>query len=225
MAGKDRKEKALLILTGIAAVAVMLFTELCLKPGYLVKSLIKASAFLGAALLYAFFSKKNLAELLHLKPLKNGKAVLLLAAGTLFAILLLFFILRNRFDLAQIRTRLTAKEGLTQGNCIFVFLYIAFVNSFLEEAFFRGLLFRGLGGQGSMAYLVSGLLFAVYHVGILDSWFAPWIFVLMIAGLFSCGVMFDRLTVRHGSLLGSWIVHFSANLAIDLIGAYLMFCL
>lgn len=52
-------------------------------------------------------------------------------------------------------------------NFIYVALYISFINSLLEEFFFRGYVFLILKKDSSLkfAYGFSSLMFAFYHVG------------------------------------------------------------
>ncbi len=109
--------------------------------------------------------------------------------------------------------------GVTGNNFWLVSLYIAFVNSFLEEFFFRGFGFLSLGEAlgPKAAYLFSSLLFALYHVAIMASWFSLALFLLLTAGL-----LFNWLDSRTNSLYPSWFVHICANLAINSIG-FLLF--
>lgn len=120
-----------------------------------------------------------------------------------------------------IRERLMAKEGLTRQNCLLVFAYIILVNSFLEEAFFRGFLGHSLPKPRGIAF--GSLAFAVYHIGILDSWMNAGLLLLMTAGLVAVGAVLQCICDRYDSLAASWIVHGCANLAINAIGCYVMF--
>ncbi|MCL1789295.1 MAG: CPBP family intramembrane metalloprotease, partial [Oscillospiraceae bacterium] len=64
------------------------------------------------------------------------------------------------------------------------------------------------------------LLFSVYHVFIIDKLFSLGIFVFLMCGLAAAGLIFNELARRCKSMTGSLIVHISANLAINSIGAY-----
>ena len=61
------------------------------------------------------------------------------------------------------------------------------------------------------------MTFALYHVSIMDGWFQPVWFVLFIIALAVAGMLFDFLD-RKGGIWCGWLVHASANLAINLIG-------
>ena len=151
---------------------------------------------------------------------RDFKAILGLSIGVYFFIIILFFLLRDYIDLDVIRNNLLAKENITTTNFVYVSLYISFVNSFLEELFFRGFMFLSLTKSGSrrFAYLISSLAFSLYHVAIISAWFNIWIFILIIVGLMFVGYIFNYITEKLDSFLASWIVHIFANLAINTIG-------
>jgi membrane protease YdiL (CAAX protease family) len=148
-----------------------------------------------------------------------GKLFLLM--GVMFAgVWAGFLLLRGFLDLSLIRERLSQKEGLTKENCLFVFAYIIVVNSFLEEAFFRGFLGHAFPeGCRSRNTVFAALCFAVYHIGILDTWVSPVLLVLMTAGLAGVGAVLQIICDRFGSMKASWLVHGCANFAINTIGA------
>jgi membrane protease YdiL (CAAX protease family) len=110
--------------------------------------------------------------------------------------------------------------GVVKDNFILVAIYISFVNSLLEEFFFRGFIYLGLLGKTKRfnAYFISAGIFAVYHLAIIKGWFSPLIFVLSMIGLFVGGLIFDKLNEKNGNILSSWLVHMMANLAINTIG-------
>ena len=99
-------------------------------------------------------------------------------------------------------------------------IYISFVNSMLEEFFFRGYAFLILKTECGrlFAYIFSSSLFAFYHVGMTSGWFNPLIYILSMLGLFIGGCIFNLLNERMLSILPSWLVHMCANFAINTIG-------
>ncbi|MBO4696806.1 MAG: CPBP family intramembrane metalloprotease [Lachnospiraceae bacterium] len=210
-----------LILTAAALTAVFL-TEQIIKPGYWIKSAVKVSAFGGAVLIYMLLSGKKLCDLINLHKPKSIRKLLLCIALFFVGIIALFLIFKSRIDMASIRQSLVTKEGLTRKNCFFVFAYIIIVNSFLEEAFFRGFL-SGIIPNKKIGYPVSALMFSLYHIGIIGSWFHPLILLLCIAGLAAVGLFLQFLSERFRSVAAGWIVHASANVAINTIGALLIF--
>ena len=95
-----------------------------------------------------------------------------------------------------------------------------FVNSLLEEFFFRGFAFLVLRRYADerFACLLSALSFALYHTAMMLGWFPPLLFLLALAGLTAGGVLFNLLDARAGTIFPSWAVHIFANLAINTVG-------
>ena len=99
-------------------------------------------------------------------------------------------------------------------------IYISFINSLLEEFFFRGFAFlslKRLTGRG-FAYVFSSLSFALYHVAMMIGWFSLPLFMLMLAGLFVGGMIFNYLNEKCENVYTSWLVHMFANLGINTVG-------
>ena len=147
-----------------------------------------------------------------------------LGIGCLALILIGYTLLSSFFDPNQILSGLRNQQ-ITKSVYPFVFLHIVLVNSFLEEFFFRGFLFRNLYLQGKKgyAYLFSSVLFALYHIGIFGSWFSPFMVVVCLAGLVLSGLFFCEVDRRCESIYGGWVIHLGANVGINLIGAYLFY--
>ena len=147
----------------------------------------------------------------------------LLAPGAFAGILGGYALLSPWLDLSAIPGNLAAKEGLTAATFPLAALYISFVNSLLEEFFFRGFAFLTLRetGKPALAWGFSALAFALYHVCIMGSWFHPVLFLLLTAALAAAGLLFNQLD-RQGSLWPAWLVHMAANLAINIIGMRLL---
>lgn len=193
-----------------------------LSPPYLYKSLIKIVLFLIVPSLYffAFRGKKEHLSRLFL-PKKKGILLSLALGFSVFCVILgAYFALRPWIDFSGIRASLTDGIGVTAENFLFVALYISFVNSLLEEFFFRGFAFLLLRQEVGrrFAYLYSSVLFAFYHVGMTSGWFNPLIGALAMLGLFAGGCIFNYLNERFDCLYPSWLVHMFANFAINTIG-------
>ena len=99
-------------------------------------------------------------------------------------------------------------------------LYISFINSFLEEFFFRGFAFISLKKLTSrkFAYIFSAALFALYHAGMTAGYFHIGIFLATLAGLFVAGIIFNYLNEKSENIYTSWLVHMFANFAINTVG-------
>ena len=72
--------------------------------------------------------------------------------------------------------------------------------------------------DGRFAYAFSAGAFAIYHIGIISGWFSFPVFILMVAGLFAAGLALNFFCHYADSILGSWVIHIAANLAINTIG-------
>ena len=218
----EKKSKIISIILVISVLVFAFIEELYLKPGYLVKSIIKVSTFGGIILLYAFMAKKKLTEVINLHKIKKFGVLLGCIALFFIGIGILFLIFKNNINLESIRQSLVTKEGLTKENCLFAFAYIIFINSFLEEAFFRGFI-SGMLGNKIWGYVVSAVLFSIYHIGIIGGWFNPFVFIICVVGLAIVGLFLQWVSNHFKTILASYLVHASANVAINIIGALLLF--
>lgn len=196
------------------AMAIM---ETFIQPGYVLKSLSKIIFFGFSIALYGLMCRdRSIRSLFSRSDLRHA---VVLGVGVYALLLGGFFLLRSLIDLHAIARSLLKKEHITAANFLFVALYISICNSFLEELFFRGFAYLTLRKHTSELYaqIFSAGAFAIYHVFILRGWFSPWIFALALAGLFVAGLLFNFLD-RNGSIFPSWLVHGSANLAINTVG-------
>jgi len=89
---------------------------------------------------------------------------------------------------------------------------------FTEELLFRGLLAGSLSRRMSLpwAVLVQALIFLLPHLGILfvapELWYMlPFVFVMML--------LMGWVRIKSGSILGSWLIHASGNVATALLVA------
>ncbi len=124
------------------------------------------------------------------------------------------------FDLSNITKSLETGISVSKENFVYVACYIAIVNSFLEELFFRGFAFLELKKvtKGNFAMVVSSLFFALYHIAIMVTWMNIGLLILLTIVLFVGGIIFNKLNEIYNNIYASWIVHMFANLAINLIG-------
>ncbi len=207
--------------------AGMISAEQILSPPYAVKSAVKVILILLLTGIGMKLSGKDLKTCIRFRKMQHPAALIAIMIAVIPAVLLGFYLLRDQLDLPAIRQGLMEKEQLTKQNCLFVFAYIALCNSFLEEAFFRGFLtesFRSAGLKRSGA-AVSALAFAVYHLGIVDSWLSLPMLLLCIGLLFCAALFLQWICDRYDSMKASWLVHGCANLAINAVGILLIFFL
>jgi membrane protease YdiL (CAAX protease family) len=206
-----------------AACFVLFALEQILMVDYVTKTIAKLMLFLSIplAVRYIFQTKSidlpSVRSSRLIKQLLPGAGIGLAVIGVVAAA---YMLVHNRIDSVSIMAELNEKSGITKQTYLFTGLYITFVNSFLEEWFFRNFLFSGLYQRGMrhIAYGWSALLFSVYHLAIFNTWFTPLILGLALLGLMAAGLFLNYMVRRTGSLLSSWLIHLSANIAIIGIG-------
>jgi len=198
---------------------VMAWVEAILQPVYGIKTLLKWLVFGSCISLSVLLTGERTPLSVFHRP---SKRAFLPAAGLALAVFAVIWggyaLLRPWLDLSAVTRNLTAKEGITAATFPIVALYISFINSLLEEVFFRGFAYLSAAPVNRrLAAVVSSLAFALYHVCIMGSWFHPVWFLLFTAALALVGLFFNRLD-REGTIWPAWLVHMSANLALNTIG-------
>lgn len=222
---KKTQAKSYVILTVLLSTIMMCIVDGIIVPPYFVKSAIKIFMFLMIPMLYFVFYKEKSEYLknLFIPKKKDFLWALGLGAGVFIVILGAYFWLKPLIDLSTIEEALVSGTGVTADNFIVVAIYISFVNSLLEEFFFRGYAFLILKKEKSkkFAYIFSSLMFALYHVGMTNGWFSILIYLLAMLGLFLGGCIFNFLNDKCENIYPSWLVHMCANFAINTIGLIL----
>ncbi len=191
-----------------------------IQPRYLLKSGMKLILFLVIPFVYSLFDKKlKLRELFKIN--KRGiKTAFMLCIPVYVVILMAYLLLKDVFDFSGITRSLTNNIGVNGDNFLIVSVYISFINSFVEEFFFRGFAFLSLKRvtSGKAATIFSAAMFALYHVAIMTGWFSTGVFIITISGLFLGGLIFNYLDARSDNIYTSWFVHMFANFSINTIG-------
>ena len=204
----------------IASCVVMGVVDAIIQPGYAVKSLIKMVMFLLIPTLYGLFNKDvNIKGLI--KPDKKGFTfALMLGLGVYGVVLGAYFIFKDVFDFSALTKSLNETTGVNKENFIFVAIYISFINSFLEEFFFRGFSFITLKKFFSQkfAYVFSSMTFSLYHIAMMIGWFGLPVIVISLAGLFAGGMIFNKFDEKNENIYLSWLIHMFANFATNTIG-------
>ena len=216
----NRKKAAAIMVIVALCCTIMAVIDGIWQPDYKVKSVIKVGLFLIFPFLYSVFVGK-----LHLKKLfkankKGMKLAIMLCVPTYIVIILAYILLKDIFDFSAITGALTGNIGVTRDNFFLVALYISFVNSLLEEFFFRGFAFLALKkvAGSRKAHIFSAAAFALYHIAIMTGWFSAGMFVITITGLFAGGLVLNYLNAKSGNIYTSGFVHMFANFAINTVG-------
>ncbi len=210
----------------IIACIIMAIIDAVIQPGYITKSLVKIIVFLLIPIVYAYWGKDiDLKKLIS--PQKKGIFIaVILGAGVYVVILGAYLIFRNVFDFSALTKSLGETMGVTKTNFLWVSIYISFVNSLLEEFFFRGFSFITLKKVTSrkFAYIFSSSAFALYHIAMMIGWFSFPVILISLLGLFAGGLIFNRFDEKGENIYLSWLVHMFANFATNTIG-FILFAL
>lgn len=219
---KFNRKSIYIIISVLFSALAMSFVDGIIEPPYFYKSVIKIILFLLIPMLY-FITNKD--EIVSLKKLfvprkKDFILAISLGIGVFSVIMIAYFVFRNFIDFSSIKDSLTSGIGVNADNFVYVAIYISFVNSLLEEFFFRGFAFLILKRETNrvFAYIFSAALFALYHVGMTSGWFHFLIYILAMLGLFIGGCIFNFLNDKCENIYPSWLVHMCANFAINTIG-------
>ncbi len=219
------RKKSLLLGAIIVLVIVAIgYTDLILRPGYLIKTMVKAPLFLFVPIVYSLYDKKFRPFGLVASNMRGVKFALALGVG-IYAVMLAFYLIIRRY--IDVDTMMVASLennlGVNEDNFFQIALYVCIVNSFLEEWFFRGFVFTQFRAVSRRcAYVVSSLSFAVYHLAIIESMFSVGLVMLLFVGLFVGGTIFNYLNEKNDNIYASWFCHMFANFAMNTVG-YLVF--
>lgn len=216
------KKSKLIISIVIILSFIISFVDGFVKPQYLTKSILKVILFLGVPLIYFSKFKDDQRFIKNLFKVKKSSILkpLILAISIYVFIVGGYFLTNSFIDFSNITIKLSENVGVNKDNFLYVSLYIAFINSLLEEFFFRGFAFMTLKNHtGKLtAYIFSSIMFSLYHTGITSEWFNIGLFLLQLLGLFIGGCIFDYLNEKFDSIYPSWLVHMFANFGINTVG-------
>lgn len=225
---KTMKKSGIIIAIGILACGVLYGVEQGFHVDYLTQSLVKIVLFLAIPLLFAWAERHERNMILARHP-ESGKTGLLYAVllGMFSFVVVLgaYYLLRPFIDFQHIVTDLQNRLKVSRINYLLIGAYVILFNSFIEEVFFRGFVFARIyrNGQRARAYLLSSILFALYHVSIFKTWFSWPMMALALTGLAVGGVIFCWLNHKTLKIHYSWIAHIFADIAIIWIGYTLFF--
>lgn len=204
----------------IIACIVMGIVDAVIQPGYAIKSAIKIIMFLLIPIVYGLFFKEfNIKNLM--KPDKKGLCIALCLGFVIYGVVLgAYWIFKDVFDFSALTGSLNETTGVNKSNFVWVAIYISFVNSLLEEFFFRGFSFITLKKLISrrFAYVFSSMAFALYHIAMMIGWFGLPVILISLVGLFIGGMIFNRFDEKSENIYLSWLIHMFANFATNTIG-------
>ena len=218
------KKIAIVAATVIFTIVLLYILDQILMVSYLVKTSIKLFFLLLLPIVYSLYFKDDwIKKSLRRPSFPHLRRVIILSFMVFSSIIVLFLLLQRQLHLETIIFELEDKYNIHANTFIFYGAYITFLNSLIEEFFFRGFVFLNLKNLGfkKWGHALSSVSFAIYHITIFKNWFSVSVFLLALGGLIAGGIIFNLLDDRPNNFLNSYIVHMSADLAIIMIGFYM----
>ena len=190
------------------------------QPHYGVKSAVKILLFLLMPTIYYLTDRESRVFSVLRANKKGMLRAICLCVPVYLIILGGYLLLKDVFDFSAVTGALTGNIGVNAENFVYVSVYISFVNSLLEEFFFRGFACLILSKYASQrfAFLFSAVTFALYHIAMMIGWFSVWVYAIIMLGLVAGGLIFNYLDSKTESIYTSWFVHAFANFAINTVG-------
>lgn len=203
----------IILIYSIIACLLLYVTENIFHPSYLVQMIQKILSFI----IIPIFLWKYLKERFWRFWKINKKSFIYWISLWLFwafVIFVTYFFLKDSIEWWAINESLAIRWVNSQ-TFIFVFLYIMFWNSLVEEYFFRWVIFNFLFNYSKiLAYILSSLLFALYHFAIFWTWFHWYILLLALFWLFAWWLFFAWLYKKTDWIWWAWIFHILVDLVI-----------
>ena len=195
---------------------------------YFIGLTIRIATHLITPVLFRYHRLKNWKES-FIEPLRPGdrkETLFFSIIGSIGAVVLitaLFFAIKPFMDLSLISQELSTIYPVTIPVYIIVGLRISFINPFIEEDFWRGLIFKEYHEHTGGGYW-TGILFAVHHLVMLFTWFSSWWqLAIVTVGLAIVGLLFNWFYARTKSIIASYVTHMAADITIIVIGFFILF--
>lgn len=206
----------ILFIYSIIACFLLYITENIFQPTYFIQMLQKIISFIVFPILIAKYFSENIWKFWKIQKYSflYWISFWLLWA---FLISLTYFFLKDFIEWEAIKQSINSR-WVNSTTFIFIFTYIMFWNSLIEEFFFRWVVFESLKKYSNIfAYIFSSLLFSLYHFAIFWAWFHWYILVLAFFWLFWWGLFFAWLYTKTKGIWSAYIFHIIADLVILII--------
>jgi len=121
-----------------------------------------------------------------------------------------FFLFKDVLPHEEIIAQLNSAAAINSTNIMWIGIYIIFINSLLEEFFWRGFFFDEVSTlSGKLTgYILTGVGFTLYHVVYLYQWFSYLgLFALACIGLFCYSLFMCMIFQKYRDLFTCWVIH------------------
>lgn len=217
---KTRNKTLIIIGYGVLCIIALFIIEQLLQIPYVIKTAIKVPLFTVVPwVLNRFFLGTHIGFDFPKETRKLlGISVLLMVVAMLITYVAVYAVV----DVDRIMADFDERMKIGKSMMILAGLYTCFVNSLIEEYFFRGFICLGLiqKNKVKLGYVVSALAFALYHISIFFAWFSLPLLLLALLGLVIGGVIFAYFADKTHSLVGSWIIHVVADVVVIGLGLF-----
>lgn len=215
------KNNTFIITFTIVFISVLYFVDAILTFSYASKVATKV-----ILLVLSFVLGKKIGldfTFLKFKGIKQYKKGIIFSVISFSSITIGFFIIKSFLDIPTLVNEFTNKYELVGLSFLIASIYLVFINSFLEEFFFRGFIFLNMKNK-YLAYGFSSVAFSIYHISNFQNWFNNnLIIVFPVIGLILSGLIFNYLDHENKDIYNSYFPHLFADLAIVIIG-FLIIC-
>ena len=117
-------------------------------------------------------------------------------------------------DKAMIAAKIGDQFSVTAGTVLLIAPITIFVNSLLEEFFYRGFAFGLLVKKRRwLGYLLPATVFTVHHMLFIYHWVTPLPFGMAVVGLFVLALVLEKLYEKADSIVAPWLVHMFGDAA------------
>jgi len=117
-------------------------------------------------------------------------------------------------DKAAIVEKISEQFSVNASTVLIVAPITIFLNSLLEECFYRGFTFGLLAKANKpLAYLLPATVFTIQHVMFIYHWVTPLPLAMAVVGLFVFALVLQKLYQRADSIVAPWLVHICGDVA------------
>ncbi len=147
---------------------------------------------------------------------RSGLAVALglgAACGVVF-LAAYFFAVDWLVDRSVLIERIGSQFSVTAATVLIIAPLTIFLNSLLEEFFYRGFSF-GLfvKKRAALGYSLPAAAFTAQHLLFINRWLSPWLLLLAGASLFVFALGLEQLYKKADTIVAPWIAHMLADVA------------